>query len=71
MKKLIAEKKKSYISLSRTKICTQKIRFCLQNLFLENVRLHKKFDLRLKKPKRLWGNFKITWQKFCVAVKKC
>ena len=37
--------------------------------FLENVCLSTNLDLRLKTKQKIWGNFKITRKKFCVAIK--
>ena len=37
---------------------------------LENVCLLTKLDLRLKKMNTFWGNLKINWKFFCVAIKK-
>ena len=39
---------------------------CFKKIW-ENVRLSTKLNLRLKKS---WGNFKIKWKNYCVAIKK-
>ena len=57
LKKLERKKEKiPIISVSRTTLCTQEIKFCMQKKILENVCLCTKTDLRLKKKqKKFWG----------------
>ena len=61
--------KKSKISLSRTTLYTQKIKFCMQNFFFSKiVCLSTKINLRLKVTKNIGGNFKNTLKNFEIFV---
>ena len=42
-------KKKTNIIVSRTTLCTQKVKFCMKNIFFQNFFVCTKFDLQLKK----------------------
>ena len=68
-------KKKSNISISRTTLYTQKIKFCMQIVFFsKNVSLNTKINLRLEKKtqKIFWGQFQKYLQKFLSSPsKKC
>ena len=56
LKKVMKRKgKKSNISISRTRLYTQKIKFCMQVFFSKNVYLNTKINLRLKKNKKFLG----------------
>ena len=70
MKKNLSEKKANII-VFRTTLCTQKIKFCKQKEFSENVCLRTKFDLRLKKKqKNFWGKFSKLLEKIFVSPSK-
>ena len=65
-KKNFSEKKiKANFIVSRTTLCTQNNKFCMQKKISKNVCLRTKFDLRLKKKtKKFLGQiFKITSSK--------
>ena len=54
---------KANFIVSRTTLCTQNFKFCMQKFFSKNVCLRTKFDLRLKKK------HKIFWAKFTKLLK--
>ena len=66
--------KKANIIISRTTLYTQKIKFCMQNLFFsKNVCLNTKINLRLKKKtkKILGANSKKLKKILSSPSKKC
>ena len=60
--------KKTDISASRTTLCTQKTKFCMQNFFFGKCLLAYKIDLRLKKKTKNFGATSKLLQKN--AIKK-
>ena len=63
--------KKSNFCVSRTTFETQKFKFCMQKLFLENACLSTKFVLVLKKKQKIFGAIsKLLRKIFVDAIKK-
>ena len=72
--KIWSQKKiKANIIVSRTTLCTQKIKFCMHKNFFEKCLFA--YEIRFaveKKNKKFLGQiFKITWKSFVSPSKKC
>ena len=72
LKKKLSEKKvKANFIASRTTLCTQNIKFCMQKFFSKNVCLRTKIDLRLKKfLGQFLGQFSELLEKIFVSPSK-
>ena len=71
--KLSQKEIKANIIVTRTTLCSQKIKFCMQKKFFEKClfAFEIRFAVEKKKQKVFGPNFQNYLKNFCVAIKKC